>query len=79
MQESHEQVESYEKYSKAMNDLHKDELDRLTRELKVVEDQKTNLLKRLEVMKSTVEAPKSRCDICSMKNCAADLVHCFFY
>lgn len=60
LQESQEQVELYEKYSKAMNDSHKDELDCLRREFKVVEEQKANLMKRLESLEGTEEAPKTR-------------------
>lgn len=48
LQESEALLEQYEKYSKAMNDTHKEEIDRLTREREVIEEQKANLIKRLE-------------------------------
>lgn len=48
LQESEALLEQYEKYSKAMNESHKDEIDRLIREREVIEEQKANLIKRLE-------------------------------
>lgn len=60
LQESEEQVELYEKYSKAMNDTHKEEIDRLIREQEVIEEQKANLIKRLEGAEGAVATTKTR-------------------